>query len=126
MNIGRALDKRGNESASTEESEMSIFGKLAIGLALTAVTVVAPGVASAHTTAQAEPVSVQTNCGVPPAAPGGFHWAGNCWSGVQGSQAGASCQRTGNMGQSEGQWSDWRCLGELRSDNLFYYFLYVR
>jgi len=105
---------------------MSIFAKLAAGLAIAGVAVIAPGVASAQTTTPAEPMSAQTNCGAPPAAPGGFRWAGNCWSGVQGSEAGASCQRTGNMGQTEGQWTDWRCLGELRSDNLFYYFLYIR
>lgn len=66
------------------------------------------------------------NCHPVPAEPSGYRWSGSCWSGPQGSGAGESCARTGSEGQEEGQWGSWRCLGNLRADNLFYYHLYIR
>ncbi|GAA1991326.1 hypothetical protein [Amycolatopsis minnesotensis] len=112
----------------------SVISKRACAIALFAASasaLVAPGAAAAATPSvnaapAVNPIHASVNCNPPPPSPAPeLVWEGNCWNGTEGSPAGESCTRTGSQGQTEHFWKAWRCEGELRNDNRFYYFLFV-
>jgi hypothetical protein len=92
---------------------------------LTAVTGAAIAAMVAAAPASATPASAELDCAPVPEAPAGYHWSGACFIGPQLSPASQNCATSGQDGVAEHRWSTWRCLGELRSDNLYHYYLYV-